>query len=144
MKVLPAILTLLLIGSLTGCQTAESKRKKDVALSWEKWATVDMEVVGYERGAPDSFLAVTWGSLCAQMYPSNVSKVKVLPPSEFAGQEYSVSIPDSPVQGFDPGPWRESGRRFHVTLSLVYLKYRPWGFIPYDSIKEPNRVAGGN
>ena len=137
MKALSLILILFVIGGLTGCQSPGPNRKKDVARAWETWVPVEMEVVSYEKGAPDSFLFVTWGDLCAQGYPSNVSKVRILPPSEFAGQEYTVSVPDTADLRFDPAPWREPGTRIHATLGLIYLKYRPWGFIPFDSVKQP-------
>lgn len=139
MKAISTVLILLLMGGLVGCQSAEAKRNKEFAQSWEKWSTVELEVVAYEPGTPDAFLATSWGSFCAQIYPSNLAKVKVLPPSEFAGEEYTISIPDDPVPGFDPASWREPGRKHRVTLSLVYLKYRPWGFIPFDAIRVPGQ-----
>jgi len=141
MKVLSATLALLAVVCLGGCQTAGSDRRDDFARSWETPVTVELEVVGYEPGAPDSSLAATWGTFDALKYPANLSKVRILPPSEFAGQEYAVSIPDSPDRGFDPGPWREVGNRFQVALSLVHLKYRPWNFVPFDSIKPSDQMV---
>lgn len=142
MKACTVVLTLFAIVCLNGCRTAETNSgRDDFARSWETPVTVEMEVVGYEPGAPDSFLAATWGTFDALKYPANLSKVRILPPSEFAGQEYSVSIPDSPVPSFDPGPWREAGSRFQVTVALAHLKYRPWSFIPFDSIKPSGQTT---
>jgi hypothetical protein len=71
------------------------------------------------------------------MYPSNVAKVRAISPAEFEGQIYDVSLPDDPVRDFDPAPWRTVGEKMQVRLPLVYLKFRPWGFIPYDELREP-------
>lgn len=98
----------------------------------------------YRPGEPGTFLPLTWGSLCAQLYPSNVSQVKVVTPVEFSGQVYYVSIPDQIERDFDPAPWRAPGSKFRVTLSEVYLKYRPWSFIPYDAVRPPNQSPEHN
>jgi hypothetical protein len=127
-----------LLGFVTACKNAESKGKKDIDLSWSTEVTVEVEVVSYTKGAPGEFLTVRQNFHLR--YPSNIAMVKVLSPAEFTGVQYTISIPDIADEQFDPRPWREPGRRLTVTLPLVYLKYRPWDFIPYDSIKTPNQA----
>ena len=121
---------------LAGCQSVDAKRRKEISDAWGQWVDVEFEVVGYEKGEPDSYLVMDLG-IRGRMYPSNVAKVKALSPSEFEGQIYDLSLPDDPVGDFDPARWRTVGEKMKVRLPLVHLKYRPWGFIPFDELREP-------
>jgi hypothetical protein len=132
-----------LVGVLaSGCRTPahldNAEDDPEYSAAWTHSLSVEVEVESYSE-EKDEILIFAF-AFCAQGYAKNLSTVRILPPSAYAGEKYYVAVPDKVVGDFDPEPWKQVGSRIRLSLPEAFLKYRPHGFIPWTEFKrEPNQ-----